>query len=66
MEFVHLVECHQVEQLLDLLLAVEVAGDIEHQAAPGIMRRIGDIDGRDAPATLGRLFRFDLIRKQLA
>ncbi|MNU93097.1 hypothetical protein D3C71_830290 [compost metagenome] len=48
MEGVELVRCHGVEQRLDLLDALEVAGRVEHEAAPGKARRVLDAHRREA------------------
>ncbi len=47
---VELVAGHQVELLHDELLRAEVARDVEHQAAPGEARGVGDLHRGDAPA----------------
>ena len=39
----------QVEETLHLILVVEMAADIEHQAAPFVTRAVFDLDGRHFP-----------------
>jgi len=49
-EAVHLVEREQVDELLDELLRLEMARDVEVSAAPGEPRRVFDRHRRDLPA----------------
>ena len=48
-ETVHLVENHDVENLLYLLLVEEVACDVEHVATVSKQRLVVDLNGRDCP-----------------
>ena len=45
-EGVHIVQCKHVDELLHLVHAKEVSADVEHHAAIGKARRIGDVDRR--------------------
>ena len=66
-ELVQFVERHHVQQFLDLLLGIEVARYVQHQAAPLQAGRIFDGYGRHAPFhSVYYLVRFNLGRKQLA
>src|SRR5690606_3755938 len=55
---VELVLGHLVDHLLDLVDRVERAGGVEHEAAPLVAGRVGDLDSGDGPVDgdgLGRV-----------
>ncbi|MNM69872.1 hypothetical protein D3C81_814880 [compost metagenome] len=53
MKHVELVQGHGIEQQLDVVDALEVARRIEHEAAPGKTRCIGDADRRHGNGAAG-------------
>ena len=52
---IELVGGHGVEDRLDRLDALEVAGAVQHEAAPGEAGRVVDADGRQQSRALGRV-----------
>ena len=67
MEDVQLLQGHQIQGQEYRLLALEMAAFVEHEAAPGKARPVGDLQAGDAPVQTRdglALFHFD--RQQLA
>jgi hypothetical protein len=65
-QHVQLVQREDVDVLLDLSHREEVAGDVEHRAAPGEARLVDDPECGDRPVdTVKTHIRFDVGRQQL-
>ena len=64
-EFVELIECHEVKEFHDFFLGVEVTGNVEHQATPTETRCVLNLNGRDAPTHVYLAVRFDFSREEL-
>ena len=68
-ETVHLVECHNVEHLLHLVLVEEVTGNVHHETTVLILRIVLDAYQGEAPqsaaACAAQFYRKEFAREQL-